>query len=209
MASAIIHLSVAKKVGDIINQRSKEYYIGSIAPDISKIIGESKNKTHFITDEESIPNIDLFLGKYKDCLNNPFELGYFIHLYTDKLWYEEFASNIYYNTSIKMKDGTVLTLEPAFITKIIYEDYTNLNIDLIDKFELDLSMFYEENTLKDTFIKEYPVDRAQLLIEKMGIIIKNSKQENTYSLDINSVEDFIYKTSEIIIEEIKKLKITF
>ena len=206
MASAVIHLCVAKRVGDILNQKSKEYYIGSIAPDISKIIGESKDKTHFITNEESIPNIDLFLNKYKRHLNNPFELGYFVHLYTDKLWYENFSNNIYYNTSIKMKDGTVLNVEPSFISKIIYEDYTNLNIDLIDRYKLDLSIFYEENNINNTFIKEYPIDKVQLLIDKMGTIIENSTRENTYALDIKNIEEFINESSKEILKELENIK---
>lgn len=202
MASAIIHLCVAKKVEEKIGRKDKDFYIGSIAPDISKIIGESKERTHFVTTEESIPNMELFLSKYKKHLNNSFELGYYIHLLTDKIWFEEFVSNIYYNTSIRMKDGTVLNVEPDFITKIIYEDYTNLNVDLIDKYGLDLSIFYEENDLKNTFIKEYPIDRVNLLLTKMGIIIENSKQGKTYSLDLNAIEKFINNTSDIIVNKI-------
>ena len=48
MASAIIHICVAKKIGERLNKSSKDYYLGTIAPDISKEIGETKYKSHFL-----------------------------------------------------------------------------------------------------------------------------------------------------------------
>ena len=36
MASAIIHIAVAKKVNDIINRNKKDLYLGAIAPDAAK-----------------------------------------------------------------------------------------------------------------------------------------------------------------------------
>ena len=48
MASAIIHISVAKKINEILHMNEKELFLGTIAPDISKQIGESKDKSHFL-----------------------------------------------------------------------------------------------------------------------------------------------------------------
>lgn len=49
MASAIIHLAVAKVLEDNLHiENKKDYYLGSIAPDISKQIGQSKQKSHFL-----------------------------------------------------------------------------------------------------------------------------------------------------------------
>lgn len=206
MASAIIHICVAKKIGEKLNINNIDFLLGSIAPDIAKINGESKNKTHFIDIKEDVPNIKFFLSKYQRFLENPFELGYFIHLYTDKLWYENFIINIFSNNSIKLKDGTILTGTNEFIRDIIYNDYTNVNIDLIDKFNLDLKLFYEDINLDKTFIKEYPISKIKLLIDKMGIIIANSNSNHTYSLDLNNIEDFINDSTNIIIEKIIEIK---
>ena len=67
--------------------------LGSIAPDISKQIGETKEISHFLdhSNEDDIPNIDRFLSKYRSELNNPFEMGYFIHLLTDKYWFRDYV----------------------------------------------------------------------------------------------------------------------
>ena len=86
MASAVIHLCVAKEVNKYLKMDENMILLGSIAPDISKQIGETKEISHFLdhTNEDDIPNIDRFLSKYKSELNKPFEVGYFIHLLTDK-----------------------------------------------------------------------------------------------------------------------------
>ncbi len=205
MASAIIHLCVAKKVGEKLNINNTNLLLGSIAPDIAKIIGESKNKTHFINIESDIPNIKYFLSKYQKYLDNSFELGYFIHLYTDKLWYESFITKVFCGNSIKLKDGTVLTGSNEFIKDIIYNDYTNINIDLIDKFNLDLNLFYEDISLNKTYIEEYPISKIKLLVDKMGIIIANSNSNHTYMLDLDNIVRFIDESVDIIVNKIDEL----
>jgi len=202
MASAIIHLCIAKEVGLKTGYNNKELLIGSIAPDVAKIVGRHKNTTHFIAAKDDVPNIELFLSKYKNNLNSAFELGYFIHLYTDKLWYKYFVERIVCNNSIKLKDGTILSVTNEFLAYIIYNDYTNINIDLIDMYQLNLSLFYNEINNVETVIKEYPAQDTQKLIDKMGIIIANSKANPTYSLDLSEIESFIDFAVEKIIKKL-------
>ena len=87
---------------------------------------------------------------------------------------------------------------------MLYSDYTNLNVKIIDEYQLDLSLFYEEFIPPKTNMKEIPVNQLDILLNKIGIILENSKSEKTYTLDFNSVKDFINTTAEQIIEEIKK-----
>lgn len=206
MASAVIHLAVAKELEKDLNIKyKKDYYLGSIAPDLAKQIGETKDKSHFIINSlQDIPNINLFVNKYKKFKKNDFELGYFIHLYTDKLWYEDFIPNIESNNSIKLLDGTIMQTTPDQITHMIYSDYTNINIDLIENHNLDLSLFYEEFKKPKTKIDEIPIDKLNILINKMGIIIENSKRERTYTFDTYIVEKFINNAIIKIKEELKK-----
>lgn len=206
MASAVIHLAVAKELEKSLNIKyKKDYYLGAIAPDLAKQIGETKDKSHFIINSpQDIPNINLFVNKYKKFKKNDFELGYFIHLYTDKLWYEDFIPNIESNNSIKLLDGTIMQTTPDQITHMIYSDYTNINIDLIENHNLDLSLFYEEFKKPKTKIDEIPIDKLNILINKMGIIIENSKRERTYTFDTYIVEKFINNAIIKIKEELKK-----
>ena len=66
MASAVIHLCVAKEVNKYLNMDEKYILLGSIAPDIAKQVGQTKEISHFLdhTNEDDIPNIDKFLAKY-------------------------------------------------------------------------------------------------------------------------------------------------
>lgn len=86
MASTIIHLAVANEINKKLKRNKNQLLIGTISPDISKLIGEDKTKSHFLSDESNdIPNINKFMKKYKNYLYDDFVMGYYIHLYTDYL----------------------------------------------------------------------------------------------------------------------------
>ena len=87
---------------------------------------------------------------------------------------------------------------------MIYNDYTNLNIRVIEQQDLDLSLFYEEFKVPKTNITEIPVNKLDILINKMGILIENSKKEKTYTLDMFQINDYIDRVAKEIIEELKK-----
>ena len=206
MASAIIHLAVAKTLEQYLNiENPRDYYLGSIAPDIAKQIGESKQRSPFlINSRDDIPNIELFTSKYPNFKENSFDLGYFIHLYTDKIWFSRFTSQIYSGNYIKLLDGTVITSSPEEIMKIVYQDYTNLNIQLLDEYKMDLSLFYEEFIVPNTSIEEIPKEKLNILIDKMGLIIENSKEEKPYTFDIFLVLQFIDEASQEILNILNK-----
>ena len=68
MASALIHLAVAKNLlKDLKVENEKDYLLGSIAPDLAKQIGTSRIDSHFlIHTKEDVPNINMFINKYKN-----------------------------------------------------------------------------------------------------------------------------------------------
>lgn len=204
MASAIIHLAVAKTLEQYLPiENTRDYYLGSIAPDISKQIGENKQRSHFLFNtRDDIPNLELFTNKYPNFKNNSFDLGYYIHLYTDRLWFSHFLPQIVNGNYIKLLDGTVIFSAPVGMQGLIYQDYTNLNVQLLDEYKMDLSLFYEDFIKPNTTIDEIPIDKLDLLIDKMGIIIENSKEEKPYSFDLYLVLDFIDKTCQEILENL-------
>ena len=208
MASAIIHLAVAKTLEKNLNiENKKDYYLGSIAPDISKQIGENKQKSHFlINSRDDIPNIELFINKYPNFKENSFDLGYFIHLYTDKIWFSRFMPNIWSGSGscIKLLDGTIINSTPEEIQKLIYQDYTNLNVKLLDEYKMDLSLFYEDFQIPNTKLDEIPIDKLNILIDKMGLIIENSKEEKAYTFDTFLILQFIDEASQEILNILNK-----
>ena len=120
MASAIIHIAVAKEINKELHMNEKELFLGTIAPDISKQIGEKKTKSHFLTNKDNdYPNLDDFLDKYQNNLTNPFIMGYYIHLFTDYLWFKYFMPEISNsNDYIKLLSGDTLNCNNIIGTDI-------------------------------------------------------------------------------------------
>lgn len=207
MASSVIHMCVAKEINKVLNYPENELLLGSIAPDISKHIGENKNRSHFLdkdNDDDSM-NIDAFLNKYKEKIKEPFMMGYFIHLYTDLLWNKYFVSEIVEKGTIKLLNGEKIDIDPVIYKKLIYNDYTNLNIKLIDEYNLDLSLFYNEVIVPDIHMDEIPVEKLHLLVDQAGIIIQNTKENKAYTFDIENIKTFIDLSVKLIISVINEL----
>ena len=205
MASAVIHIAVAKEINKDLKMNEKELFLGTIAPDISKQLGESKVKSHFLSDDQStLPILDKFLDKYKNNLNNPFIMGYYIHLFTDYLWFKYFIPEITNSSDyIKVLSGNKIKCTKEEIEKLIYNDYTNLNISLIEEYDLDLSLFYEDIEIPNIKFDEIPLNKLQVIVDQMGIIIENSKKEHTYSFNIDNVKQFIELCKKIISNDIE------
>lgn len=206
MASAVIHLAIANEINKKLNRDKNQLLIGAIAPDISKFIGEDKTKSHFLKELDSnIPDIESFLNKYKNSLTDDFVMGYFIHLYTDYLWFKYFVTEFYDKPMITKLDGTVVKCSGNMLSLYVYNDYTNLNIKLIDRYNMDLKIFYNQLPKLSNIIEEIPMDKMGLLLSQMGIIIENSKEKKDYIFNIENIEKFIATSVELILGKITEL----
>lgn len=204
MASSIIHICVANEINKKLNRKNDDILIGSIAPDIAKHLGKNKFESHFLDNlEEDLPNIERFYNKYKSYFNNDFVLGYYIHLYTDYLWIKHFLPEFYNGEYIYKLDGNVEKIDNGLKTKYIYNDYTNLNITLIDEYDLDLKIFYNEVPKFDDIIEEIPMNKLPIIVNAAGIIIKNAKENKAnYIFDKNIINKFIRFSTDIILQDI-------
>lgn len=206
MASVIIHLAIAKELDKRLNLKSKyDYYLGAIAPDIAKQIGISWDEAHFsLGFRRDTPNLELFKQRYPDYKENAFTLGYYTHLVADKEWSENFMEKLRCGDFIKLLDGTIIKSDQKEILDLIYSDYTNLNKKVIEEYDLDLSLFYEDFRKPKVEFKEIPVEKLDILINKMGILIENSKGEKTYTLDMDQIKLFV---SDVVNRLEKELEI--
>ena len=206
MASSIIHIVVANELNKKLNRDSSKYLLGAIAPDIAKMVGETKVRSHFLEDNTNqVPRLDWFLDKYKDDLKDDFVLGYFIHLCTDYLWFKYFMSEISNLNMIKTLDGDIIRCSTDKFCKYIYNDYTNMNIQLIDKYNLDLKIFYNDIPYITQIIEEIPMNKLYILRDKVGIIIENSTKRKDYVFDITNVNQFIQTAVELVESNLRDL----
>lgn len=207
MASALIHLAVAKKVSESINiDNEKHYMLGSISPDIAKMVGLTRKVSHFIPDDGDTPHIDLFLNKYKEYLNNDYELGYFVHLLTDVLWFDEFLPNFVKDGCLVSRTGELLKFDDDELLSILYDDYTNLNPEVLSYYNLDLSLFYEKFLFPENHIEEVPSKYFQDVIDILGGICTKECTTN-YVLQFDKVSHFIEYATVYVIDQLHKLNI--
>lgn len=201
MASSLIHLCVANEINKFIKKDKKKLLIGSIAPDISKQVGEPRSKSHFTTDRYT--NHLKFIEKYTNYLDDDFVLGYYIHLYTDYLWEKYFITELGNKNLIKKLNGDIVKCNGDMYKLYIYNDYTSLNSQIIDEYELELDIFYEDIPILENIIEEIPMDKISVIIEQAGVIIANAKQRKEFVFDINAVKQFITLSVDIILSDIK------
>lgn len=207
MASSIIHMCVANELANKLNVDRRQLLIGSIAPDISKHLGKTKKETHFLDEYDfanSIPVLEKFLSKYQKNLDDPFVLGYYIHLYTDYIWFRYFIKEFCGTDCIYNLDGSVKKLTEAEVKQYIYNDFTNMNILLIEKYNLELTIFYLEMPEIKDIIKEIPMDKIIIIIDQAGLIVKNSTYDKLYTFKITEIEKFITRSIDVIYEDLKK-----
>ena len=207
MASSMIHIAVANEVNKKLNRDKSKLFIGTIAPDISKLVGESKIKSHFQDKDNNIPNLEKFLDKYKNDLNDDFVLGYYIHLIVDYLWFKYFLTEIEDKSMITKLDGTEVKCNGNMFSQYIYNDYTNLNIRLIDEYELDLKIFYSEVPEFKNIIEEIPMDKINLIVDKAGEIVENTKVRKDFVFNIDNIKKFIETSTELTLSKLKEIEI--
>lgn len=195
MASAIMHLCIASELNKRLKKTGNMFFLGSIAPDLSKQVGSDRTLSHFGV----IPDIDAFIAKYPKYKMNDFDFGYFVHLYSDVVWFDEYFSENIYRGKIKFLSGKDVQVSDEDMSYLVYSDYTNLNKQLIDYYNLDLDLFFNELPKPNTLINEIDVSKLQILVDKMGLILTEANKNKEYIFDINFVVTYINDTVNRII----------
>ncbi len=206
MASSVIHMCVANEVNKKLKRNNDRILIGSIAPDIAKLLGKTKSESHFLDNTYDIPNIEEFLKKYKKDLRDDFVLGYYIHLYTDYLWFKYFLPDFLENGKIYLLDGQVAKISSEQLTEYFYNDYTNLNLILINNYNLDLKIFNAKVPKLKNIITEIPMNQIQMIIDRANTIIKNSREEKAYVFDLGIVKKFINTSVAVILSNLEDIE---
>ena len=208
MPSFIIHASVAKEYNKKNNLDDLLFTIGSIAPDCwrnSKLFGyENRYLSHFTIIQINNENEDYqrFFLKYRNQINNPFYLGYLIHLITDTFW-----------------------------RNVIYKEYAHIINKEMDKEELNNFIRKENHYLDSSLInyyhfKEFPIYESQIPsfdvnideIDLTGLfgpsgtlayankIISNHENKESKYISFDHLLNDINRTVDYVEKEINRLK---
>lgn len=208
MAASIIHLAVANEINKTLKRDNSKILIGSIAPDISKYIGESKLNSHFLDNlENDEPNILKFLDKYRKYLDDDFVMGYFIHLYTDYLWFKYFITEIYIDNVITKLDGSKVKCNGNMNGIYIYNDYNNLNYELPVIYNMDINNIFKSIPKLENIIEEIPMEKIKIIIDKTLVIVNKTKTNKTLVFNTENIEKFISTCVNLTLAKLNELKL--
>ena len=87
----------------------------------------------------------------------------------------------------------------------VYNDYSNLNNQLIDRYNFPMKIFYEEIPYIPNIISEIPIDRLNLIVDKTGILIEESKKGKKYLFKIDDIITFIESSKKTILKELDSI----
>lgn len=184
MSSLKMHIAISKKVKEELKY-SDLFIVGSILPDIIKLILKERTSSHFEINE----TIDL--DKYlltQDNLKNELVLGYYAHLIEDKIWFESYVNKKY--TKLKNFSHNNLYKDYAFIDNLMYkkldidtQSITKILLENIDK--IDLKSINLMNCINDNLINNENVK------EKIKEVWKDYEYENkNYFYTIEDAEKY-------------------
>ena len=92
-------------------------------------------------------------------------MGYYIHLYTDYIWFKFFIPSLFEKDKLIKLNNKKIDYNDDLLVKYVYNDYSLLNSKLIDDYELDFKIFYEEIPIIED-ITEIPIEKINIIIDK-------------------------------------------
>ena len=211
MPSYVIHLSCAKcalPFLPVMDDRQKNlFYLGNIAADMCK----DKHYTHFWNDAtycnlERKPDLEWFLQKYGDAIEEPYVLGYYAHLLLDLHFLDDYWANHFrfYNKEKKeehLYDAVTMVevteqqrlydRKDFFSKKWYYGDYDRMNGYFAKKYEIEFpSLELSTSEWKQVQrITEIDWEYAKQAVERTRNLLKESIMQ-TEGTDIPELQIF-------------------
>ena len=108
------------------------------------------------------------------------------------------------SSMIKKINGEVIKCNGDMKKQYIYNDYTNLNRKVIDEYNLNLKIFYNSPPVFENGIDEIPMDKIDVLLDKMGLIISKTNEYKNFVFDITNIKKFVSTSVEIILSDINE-----
>ena len=228
MPGYIIHLTEAKMITKILEERkqlnndfshewNQKFFYGALLPDA--VEKTKKGRSHFWNEDKiqiiMQPQIDRFLDKYGISLNNPVALGYLAHLDLDnKFWNEYVKKSVEFldenrNATEKIESlkcvylkekKESITAEQFFSEDYLYGDYTILNKELIDTYNIEVPKY---DTRLNGLVQEVENKEMKNVLDKLEKYTLESKKTkgDTKVLSLNKLKLFLQETAQKFIRE--------
>ena len=89
----------------------------------------------------------------------------------------------------------------------IYNDYTNLNAQLINKYNIDLNVFFDAVPKLNNIIEEIPMTKIRIIIDKSLEIIEKAKEKKALVFNIENIDKFISTSVDLILAKLQELEL--
>lgn len=220
MPGFILHITTAKMLFDKYNMDVDQdaFGVGNLIPDsvsdktFSHFRHPSRNKKLMV-----YPDMDLFLDKYQHLLSDSSCLGYYFHLYVDRIYAKDYIPQIvtfYDENGLEVSDradithalikrtGELVPIKTFFSDEYYYGDFTKLNTYLINRFDLSTSL---NKNVKNPGISE--VDYADIAaIEKNLQEYLDVPEDAVNELKVFEAEHLINFLEGLVDEFVERIK---
>lgn len=168
MPGYILHLTAAKMALDKLqkidmgfkdSRIQNDFFAGSLLPDTVNDNAQ-KDQSHFRNpmfhgNMVEYPDLQLFLKKYRSLLKDVSCLGYYFHLYVDRMFFKEYLPQIViflnqnHQETLLRKDvqwaylnrtGQMIPIGDFFSGIWYYGDYTKMNTYLVEQYQLPVKL---------------------------------------------------------------------
>lgn len=232
MPGYIIHLTEAKLILEYLkkmydtrsvfsDQWTQCFFWGSLLPDAAD--KTQKCKSHFWKEgqEEKIlrfPQTEWFLEKYQTRLEDPVILGYYAHLYLDRMFFSDFLIEFvsFYDAAgnktdripevsrvVIRKNHRKVELLELFSKEYLYGDYTKLNRYLSGKYlkNFPIEMIKEFNPQKVSLEEAKGADMTSLCEELQRYLRESARYDSHEKMELkiletDLLESFLKDTAE-------------
>lgn len=222
MASVMHHIAIGqlyyeRYLSDYTEEEKNRFLLGVIAPDCGKQRDneEKRKKTHFIKSELLndkldlsiyVPDIDGFLNKYQEKFDDPYVMGYLVHLITDKFWFEV-VMPIFIRKSLDLIDTNAKTINDLKHQSYIKWYYDNVYPDFDIHDIIIGAMIFGE---KVEFPNLLEFDSTNLSVEEIDeellhIFLEESYERLKFVKDISdeeAMEKFLARKKDIKVADL-------
>ncbi len=223
MPGYILHITAAKMLFDKVKKSwdsvdRNAFQIGNLIPDSVN----DKTYSHFRHPDRKeklmvYPDLDLFLNKYRHLLTNSSCLGYYFHLFIDRVYAKDYISQIitFYDANGQVasdradithalikRTGEMVPVKTLFSDDYYYGDFTKLNTYLIKRFDLSTDIV---GHIDNPGIKEVDYENIKMIQKQLqGYLDVPEEAANELRVfDIDDLLRFLDEASEQFIQFIK------
>ena len=227
MPGFILHMSAARMLFDKLKKSGMypiENYIDQEAFQVGNLIPDSvtdKTFSHFRHPDRSeklmvYPDLNLFLNKYRQLLSNSGCLGYYFHLYIDRVYAKDYIPQIitFFDvngqeasdrkdiTHARIKQsGEMIPIKTIFSDAYYYGDFTKMNTYLMKRFDLSTDIVSTVDNPGFTEVDYNDIVKIHKQLE--GYLDVSEKAVNDLKVfDIEDLLDFLEQAVEEFVDMI-------